>query len=568
MKDSHFRKLIPLIILMIFAGCNPDGNDKIITGRGIVTSSGMVVSAHPEASLIGVGVLKKGGNAIDAAVATQFALAVCYPAAGNIGGGGLAVIRMADGTADALDFREKAPGKASRDMYLDENGDPVEGLSTDTGMASGVPGSVAGAIEMHRKYGSIGFEEVIQPAIDLARKGFPLTEDQARSLNAMRKVFLERNDNPVAFTLNNEWHEGDILIQPELASTLELIRDKGTGGFYKGEVAEMIVRQMESSGGLVSLSDLENYSAVWRTPVIAPFDKYTIISMPPPSSGGIALIQLLGMISDYPVSDWGFHSDSAVHLMVEAERRVYADRSEYLGDPDFVDIPVNKLIDRDYLKYRMRDFDPGHSTDSKDIGAGDINYESEETTHFSVVDGDGNAVSVTTTLNGGYGNSIVVGGAGFLMNNEMDDFSVKPGVPNIYGLVGGDANAIEPGKRMLSSMTPTIVERNDSLFMVVGSPGGSTIITSVFQTILNVTDFSMDMQQAVDAGRFHHQWLPDYISYEKGALDSLLIRSLISRGHTLRQRSSIGRVDAIRVLADGRLEAGADSRGDDTAAGY
>jgi len=542
----------------------------ILTGKSLSTSNGMVVSAHPEASVIGARILKEGGNAADAAIATEFALAVCYPQAGNIGGGGLLVFRSADGkTVDGLDYREKAPAAAYRDMYLDDKGDVIEGLSTGTRLASGVPGTVAGMIALHEKYGRLPFKELIQPAIDLAASGFALTESQAKSLNAMKRIFTERNLNPISFVKEEEWKEGDILVQPELAATLELIRDKGYEGFYGGINADLIVEEMKRGNGVVTHEDLANYSAKWRTPVRSGYRQFGIISMAPPSSGGTALIQLLRIAEKYPLSDWGYATPRSVHLMVEAERRVYADRAEYLGDPDFINVPVESLIDSQYLENRMADFIPGMATPSSEIFAGTITgYEGEETTHYSIVDNEGNAVAATTTLNSGYGNCVVVSGAGFFLNNQMDDFSSKPGYANIYGLVGGEANSIQPGKRMLSSMTPTIVEREGKLYMVVGSPGGSTIITSVFQTILNVTDFGMDIKQAVDAGRFHHQWLPDEISVEKGAFDQGLFDELERYGHKISVRNSIGRVDAIRVLPDGRLEGGADRRGDDTAAGY
>jgi gamma-glutamyltranspeptidase/glutathione hydrolase len=520
--------------------------------------------------MAGARILKKGGNAVDAAIATEFALAVCYPAAGNIGGGGLLVIRMNDGSTAGLDYREKAPGKAHRDIFLDSEGNVVPGLSTRSHMAAGVPGTVAGMAEAHSRYGSLTFAELVQPAVDLAETGFPLTAAQAESLNRMSKTFNERNRTETPFVCKDgQWEEGDTLVQSELAETLKLIRDNGAEGFYKGPTASMIVDEMAAGGGIITLEDLSEYRAVWREPVRGSFGEYGIISMAPPSSGGIALLQLFGMIEDFPVGDWGFHSVPAIHLMVEAERRVYADRAEYLGDPDFVDIPVAGLTAKDYLTERMSGFDPQRATSSKEIGPGNsLLYESEETTHYCVVDSKGNAVSATTTLNSSYGSGIVVSGAGFLLNNEMDDFSVKPGYPNIYGLVGGEANSVAPGKRMLSSMTPTIVERNSNLYMVVGSPGGSTIITSVFQTIINVTSFGMSMKEAVDAPRFHHQWLPDEIAAEEDAFSTEVEGKLVEMGHTIKRRGSIGRVEGVRITEQGTLEGGADKRGDDCAAGF
>ncbi|HCC70099.1 MAG TPA: gamma-glutamyltransferase [Bacteroidales bacterium] len=559
---------ILLLLVLTVSSCTYE-DYEIKQGRGIVCSNGMVVSAHPEASGIGTGILIEGGNAFDAAAATAFALAVSYPTAGNIGGGGLMVIRDSDGRYATLDCREKAPDSAMNDMYLDEEDNIIKGMSTSTLAASGVPGSVAGILEMHSEYGSLPLKKIIQPSIDLAREGFPVTSRQAKSLNSVRKRFINRNDHPVPFVKDNLWAEGDTLIQADLARTLERIRDNGTEGFYSGSTADMIVKEMKKGNGLINHNDLENYSAVWREPVTGMYSGYKIISIPPPSSGGVAVMQLLGIMEDMLNEQPVFHSSEDVHLMIEAERRIYADRSFYLGDPDFVEIPVNELVNKDYLIDRMSDFDTLKTSSSANISHGLIVApESEETTHFSVIDKDHNAIAFTTTLNSSYGNCIVVEGAGFLLNNEMDDFSSKPGYPNIYGLIGGEANSVQPGKRMLSSMTPAIVEKDNNLYMVLGSPGGSTIITSVFQTLLNVLEYQMNMQQAVDAPRFHHQWMPDLVYFEKLEADSVLIRKLENMGHNIQWRSSIGRVDAIRIIKGGKMEAGADSRGDDMACGY
>jgi gamma-glutamyltranspeptidase/glutathione hydrolase len=563
----NIKKILTIsFLIVIFLGsCRQRPADHRDTGY----MHGVVVSAHPEASAAGSEILKAGGNAVDAAVATGFALAVCYPPAGNIGGGGFMVIRFADGTAATLDYREKAPLKAYENMFQDEQGNVRPGESTDSYLAAGVPGSVDGMLKAHKKYGKLPLGEVMRPAIRLAEQGFPITRKQASSLNHYRDAFLQANKVPPVFVKETPWKAGDTLVQKELATTLRYIRDKGREGFYSGPVAEALVKQMEQEGGWITRKDLEAYHSVWREPLTGRYKEYKIISMPPPSSGGVALLQLLRMTGDYPLKEWGWNTPATVNVMVEAEKRVYADRAKYLGDPDFIPVPVAGLVSEDYCRNRMKDFSPGQVTPADSIYAGDPpGYESEETTHYSVIDDAGNAVSVTTTLNRSYGNKVVVRGAGFLLNNEMDDFSIKPGYPNSFGLIGGHANAIEPGKRMLSSMTPTIVEKNGKLFMVVGSPGGSTIITSVFQTILNVTAHDMPMQKAVDAGRFHHQWKPDLLFYEKIAFSPQDTLKLKEMGYYLKLRSSIGRVDAVLVTEAGRMEAGADPRGDDAAAGF
>lgn len=528
-----------------------------------------VVTAHPEATKVGVKIIQKGGNAVDAAVAVQFALAVVYPNAGNIGGGGFMVYRGYRGNQDALDYREKAPGKAFKDMYLDEKGNAIVDKSLFGALASGVPGTVAGMVKAHDKYGKLKWKKDIQPAIDLAEKGFQITAQQAGELNNNKEKFLKYNTKPVAFVKDTEWKEGDLLKQPELAKTLELIRDNGRAGFYEGSVATAIVNAMKHTSGVISAADLKDYQAEWRTPVTGLYKNYKVISMPPPSSGGIALITMLTQVGEYPVQKWGFQRDSTVQLMVELERRAYADRASYLGDPDFFKVPQTALLDKKYIYNRTSDIDFAKATLSSAVNPGKLpNYESEQTTHYSIVDAAGNAVSATTTLNGSYGSLVVVAGGGFILNNEMDDFSVKPGSPNTYGLIGGVANSIVPGKRMLSSMTPTIIEKDGKLAMVVGTPGGSTIITSVFQTILNVLDFGMDMQSAVAAPRFHHQWLPDEVYVEKGAIDPATRTDLEAKGYKVIERGSIGRVDAILVKQDGSLETGADPRGNDTGSGY
>lgn len=562
------RTAIYLLAIILISGCR-EKPSPVITGRNITAGHGMVVSAHPEASKAGVSVLQKGGNAIDAAVAAEFALSVCYPEAGNIGGGGFMLIRMSDGSSDMIDYREKAPLGASRDMYLNEKGNLKEGSSTETHLAAGVPGTVDGMLKVHGKYGRLSFREVIQPAIDLAIKGFAVTEEQAVSFNRNREYFLKMNASPPAFVKDGEWKAGDVLRQPDLAATLERIRDNGRDGFYSGKTAEMIIREMKRGKGIISAMDLAKYEAKFRKPLSGVYRGYRIITIPPPSSGGIILLQLLKMLEQWPLQESGFHSLKAIHLIAEAEKRAFADRAEYAGDPDFIDVHTSILLDQKYLKRRFNDFDPDQATDIKKIKAGLLSgHESDETTHYSVVDKDGNAVSATTTLNNLFGSSIVVEGAGFLLNDQMDDFSVKPGTPNMYGLVGGEANSISPGKRMLSSMTPSIVEKDGKLFLVAGSPGGSTIPTTVFQVITNVIDYKMDIRQAVDTGRFHDQWLPDYIMFEKGSIDSLVLEGLKGMNYDLKERSVIGSVNAIEILPDGKISAGADRRGYNTACGY
>jgi len=563
------RILLVLVFALAVTSCGQDDLPGIKEGHFVKGHNGMVVSAHPQSSRIGISVLQKGGNAVDAAVATEFALAVCYPEAGNIGGGGFIVIRMNDGRTDFLDYREKAPLLSSPGMYLGVDGEVINGLTTDTHLASGVPGTVDGMIKIHTRYGKLPFRDVIQPAIDLAKNGYTLKEEQAESLNRNRENFIRKNKKSPAFVKNSDWKEGDLLIQPELAKTLEGIRDKGRDGFYSGENAKLIIEEMKRGNGIISEQDLKEYNAVFREPLIYNYKGYRMISAPPPSGGGLILFQILGMIEPYPFADWGFQSVRTIHLLAEAERRAFADRSEYSGDPDFVNVPLKGLLNREYLAARMADFDKDKASLSSEISAGSpISYESEETTHYSVVDKYGNAVSATTTLNGWYGSSIVVDGAGFLLNNEMDDFSAKPGVPNISGLVGGEANSVRPGKRMLSSMTPTIVEKEGKLFLIAGSPGSSTIPTTVFQVIINVIDYNMNILQAVDTGRFHHQWLPDMISFEQNKFDTLTLQKINELGHVIRPVAILGKVNAIQILSDGELAGAADKRGNNSACGY
>ncbi|WP_133640228.1 gamma-glutamyltransferase [Sphingobacterium paludis] len=558
----------PFLFILFVSSCQVRQSNQH-TKKSQEFSQGAVVTAHPLASQIGVDILQQNGNVVDAAVAVQFALAVVYPNAGNIGGGGFMVYRDHSGETTSLDFREKAPGKAHRDMYLDKAGEPITDLSLDGQLAAGVPGSVAGMEEAHKKFGSLAWTTLLAPAIALAEQGFALTARQAKEFNAHQERFKRLNKNGAEIIRERPWRAGDIFIQKQLANTLKRIAEKGSAGFYTGETADLIVAEMKRGNGIISHADLKNYRAVWRQPIVGSYKNYSIISMPPPSSGGIALLALLQSVEKYPLQEWGFQSDSTVRAMVEAERRVYADRATHLGDPDFYNVPVAYLTNKAFNQERMKQVSLKKATPSDQVKAAKFpGYESEETTHFCIVDNKGNAVSLTTTLNGSYGAGVWVDGAGFLLNNEMDDFSVKPGTPNLYGLLGGKANAIQPEKRMLSAMSPTIVEENGKLKMVIGTPGGSTIITSVFQGILNVLEFDMDAQASVSAPRFHHQWKPDRIDVEEGAIATDIRQRLEKDGYTQYKRGNIGRMENIIVLPNGKLQVGADPRGDDFAAGY
>jgi gamma-glutamyltranspeptidase/glutathione hydrolase len=524
-----------------------------------------VTSAHPLASMVGAAIMKDGGNAYDAAIAVQFTLAVVYPAAGNIGGGGFLLSRNKEGVLMGIDFREAAPSKAHRDMYLDENGNPIDGMSRLGASASGIPGSVAGMFST-LPFAKMTMKQLLQPAYELAANGFVITESEARSLNAERKNFLTHSAQSSAFTRKENWKAGDTLYQPELAATILRIQQKGKAGFYEGETADLIVKEMKNSKGVISLEDLKNYNPKFRKPIEFDYRGHHIISFAPPSSGGILIAQMMQMIAPYPVSVMGANSFESVSLMVEAQRRAYADRAEHMGDPDYWKVPTTTLTSNAYAQDRMKDYQAGVAGNSKNIQAG-VAKESEQTTHFSIIDEAGNMVAVTTTLNGSYGNKTIVGGAGFLLNNEMDDFSIKPGVPNMYGALGGEANAIQPGKRMLSSMTPTLVTKNNQPYITIGTPGGTTIPNQVYEGLVNIIDHKMSLKAAIDAPRFHHQHVPDNLSVEADFPEKT-INTLKEKGYIVNKRGAFGRMDGVMILPNGNRVAAGDKRGDDSVAGY
>ena len=546
---------ITLSISFLLSGCNKTKDIKAA-----------VVSARKEASDIGITILNKGGSAFDAMIATDLALTVCFPNAGNISGGGFLVYRTASGEVGSLDYREKAPLNAYEKMYLDENGDVIPEKSTLGGLAVGVPGTVAGLAEIHSKFGTLPWEDLVKPAIDLAMNGYIVTEKQERSFRNKKDDFIRINGENTFYA--QDFKAGDTVKNIALAETLKRISKYGAKGFYEGPVAESLIKRVREAGGIITHEDLVKYKPVWRKPLNFKYKNLNIFSMGPPSSGGVCLGQILKMIEPYNIGQYYHNSEKAIQLIVEAERRSYSDRSKHLGDPDFSEVPYNQLISNNYLNNRMNSFSFDLASQSKDIQAGKIPWtESEETTHYSILDQEGNAIAVTTTLNGSYGSKVFVEDGGYFLNNEMDDFSIKPGFANMFGLIGSEENSIKPEKRMLSSMTPTIIMKDNKLYMILGTPGGSTIITSVLQTILNVYEFGMDIQSAINAPRFHHQWLPEKIEFENGVFDEVSMKKLQEKGYDIKQDYTrvIGRVDAILISKNGVITTGADPRGDDKA---
>ena len=562
------KKISPGILatlgMLIFFAC-----DNNLQRDPVKYKNGIVISAHPLATKIGLNVLKSGGNAFDAAVAVNMALAVTYPRAGNIGGGGFKVYRKGDGETGTLDFREKAALQADRDMYLNDNGEVNKDLNRLGALSVGVPGTIAGMEALHKKFGEMPWKDLFKPAIDLARYGFPISDKKAELLNKYHDVFIKENKVQISLVKNRDWKPGDTLKAINLATTLEKLSIEKSKGFYEGPIAQDIVNTINDHGGIFSMEDLQNYEVVWRDPVIRSFNDYQVISMPPPSSGGIALLQLLKGFEMLQGDTLAHNSALYIHLLTELERRVYADRAEYLGDPDFYPVPTERLLSLEYLQNRFADINMQKATPSSEIKKGEVEViESFETTHFEIVDKWGNAVAITSTLNGYFGSKLMAEKSGYLLNNEMDDFSAKPGIPNQFGLVGSVANQIEPGKRMLSSMTPAIITKNNSVVLLIGSPGGATIINTVFQTILNALVYEMDVQKAVNSTKLHAQWLPDQIYYEDGKMTLAKQDSLINMGHQMFATPRLGKMKLILINEGYMTGAGDTLRGDPPAMGY
>jgi len=566
---SKVLRLLGIASVAIFHAAN----SWAASPQPVFAENGMVVSDSQEASEVGVAILRRGGNAVDAAVAVGFALAVTHPSAGNLGGGGFMVARMSDGSTFTIDYRETAPAAAHRDLFLDANGDVIPGLSRGSHLASGVPGSVDGLLRAFRDHGSgkLSRRDVLKPAVLLAKRGFPLSRFLASSLNGYRSTFEKHPGSANSFVKKDAspWQANDRFVQRDLSRTLDRIARKGRDGFYRGPVADALVAEMQRGNGIISHADLAGYQSKYRDPILGMYRELKVVSMPPPSSGGVHVVQMLNMLDALAITDFGWNGSDYVHRLTEVQRRAYADRAEHLGDPDYWDVPVSMLTSREYASQLAGAIDLDRATPSTEIEAGTAPpKEGDSTTHYSVVDKDGNAVSVTTTINLGFGSGIAVDGAGFLLNNEMDDFSAKPGVPNAFGLLGNDANAIEPGKRMLSSMTPTIVLKDGQPFLVVGSPGGSTIITTVLQIILNAGVHKMNVQEAVSAPRVHSQWMPDVIAMEPRAIQPDVISRLEEMGHSIQPRGHWGSANSILINARGLWGAADPRQGNSFAAGY
>lgn len=569
-KITNRNTYLPSILLTVFLatllGCSSQplpNSDQIV--KHVVAKQGVVVTEHPIASEVGLNILKKNGNAIDAAIAVQLALAVVYPRAGNIGGGGFMLYRTNEGEVFALDFREKAPISSHRDMYLDEKGNAIDHLSLRGDLAAGVPGTVKGLLEAHKKFGSLPIAELIRPAYELAKYGFHIGENEAERLNSHRSIFNETNPCPTPFS-DTLWSHGSVLVQPVLAETLETLMTNGLNDFYHGKIASKMVAEIHERGGNITQTDLDRYTALWRKPIKIEYKNHTIYAMPLPSSGGIALGQIFNILSHQNLASK--EAVETIHFKTEAFKKAYADRAVFLGDPDFVDVPVDSLLDKKVAKKLYTQINPtkagtaimDHTTQGKI-------KESYETTHFSIIDAYGNSVSLTTTLNSNYGSKVYLCSSGFFLNNEMDDFSIKPGTPNQYGLVSTEANSIESEKRMLSSMTPTIVEKDGKPLLIVGSPGGPTIITTVYHIISNIVDHDMSLIDAVAQKRFHHQWIPDTLIYETGSFTEEIINELHQKGHATKEARRIGLVNAIHITNEGIIGV-ADSRAECSAAGY